>query len=40
MLRHRIEESGGIMRIQSFPNFNLKLDLPEKEETVNESDDR
>lgn len=40
MLRHRIEGSGGIMRIQSFPNFNLKLDLPEKEETVNESDDR
>ena len=40
MLRQRVEEANGKMEIQSIPCFRLMLDLPEKEETAHESDDR
>ena len=39
MLRHRVEEAGGSMEIQSIPCFKLFLSLPEKEGTTHESHD-
>ncbi len=39
MLRHRVEEAGGCMEIQSLPCFKLFLSLPEQEVTEHESHD-
>ncbi len=39
MLRHRVEETGGRMEIQSIPRFKLFLSLPEQEVTEHESHD-
>ena len=39
MLRHRVEEMGGSMEIQSIPCFRLSLSLPEKEVTKHEGHD-
>ena len=39
MLRHRVEEMGGSMEIQSIPCFKLFLSLPEQEVTEHESHD-
>ncbi len=34
MLRHRVEEAGGSMKIESFPCFKLIISLPKKEKTL------
>jgi hypothetical protein len=39
MLRHRIEEAGGHMEIQSFPCFKLMINLPQEEAASYESND-
>ena len=40
MLRRRVEEAGGTMKVQSLPCFKLLLTLPEKEVREHESHDR
>ncbi len=39
ILRHRVEEAGGKMDIQSFPEFKLFITMPEKEKTAYENYD-